>query len=144
MVYCGRCGNSGHYISYCPENYNRDGERISKHSETENSRRKPKKEKANNSRKGQIWTAKEEEKLEEYLISFIESKSTEFKRSENAIYARVMKILEEMSEQSLNQKLIDAITSTFQEVMLKIGKEKKLIQKYLNIKVIQNEEDSDL
>ena len=97
MVYCGRCGKSGHYISYCPENYNRDGERISKHTESENNRSEPKK-KENNSRKGQIWTPKEEEKLEEYLISFIERTSKEFKRSENAIYARVMKALEDMGE----------------------------------------------
>ena len=100
MVYCGRCGNSGHYISHCSENYNRDGNRISKHTDSENNRSTTKKraETVNSSRNGQLWTYREEEKLEEYLTSFIESKSKEFKRSENAIYARVMKILEEMGD----------------------------------------------
>ena len=93
MVYCGRCGKSGHYISYCPENYNRDGKRISKNTESENISKKE-----DNSRKGQRWTTDEEDKLEEDLTRFIENKSRDFKRSENAIYARLIKLLDEMGE----------------------------------------------
>ena len=85
MVYCGRCGNTGHNITSCAENYNRDGKRISKISETDEP-----------TRKGQRWIKIEEKNIEDDLEKYITKKALELKRSENAIYCRILKILDEM------------------------------------------------
>ena len=98
MVYCGRCGNSGHYISSCPENYNRDGKRISKITESEKKRSAKNKSQAVEIKKGQRWSVEDDVAISEDMDDYIKQKAKDFGRSENAIYARLIKILEEMGE----------------------------------------------
>ena len=96
MVYCGRCGNTGHYISSCPEHYNRDGKRISKITEAEKKRSSQNMKQAVENKKGQRWSIEDDVAISEELDEYIKKKASEFGRSENAIYARLIKILDEM------------------------------------------------
>ena len=98
MVYCGRCGNTGHYVSSCSENYDRDGQRISKITEAEKKRSSQNMKKAIEIKKGQRWSKEDDLAIYEDLDDYIKKKAIEFGRSENAIYARLIKILDEMSE----------------------------------------------
>ena len=77
MGYCVRCGKRKHDVSNCRENYNRDGERISK---------------------VRKWTEEEEDSLANGLIVFIEKKAEEHDRSQQAIYQRLYKIMEDMND----------------------------------------------
>jgi len=71
MVYCGRCGRSGHYISSCKENYNIDGERISKITSAEKERSMKNKQKAVLKRNGSRWTEEEETIISNDIDSYI-------------------------------------------------------------------------
>ena len=92
MVYCGRCGNSGHYISSCPEIYNRDGKRISKFTDSKT------KSQPGVKNHGQYWSRDDDVSISEDLDDYIKKKSRELGRTENAIYARLIKILDEMGK----------------------------------------------
>ena len=98
MVYCGRCGNTGHYSSSCPENYNRDGKRLSNLTEAEKKRCAKNKSHAVENKKGQRWSREDDVAISEDLDEYIKKKASELGRSENAIYARLIKILDEMGE----------------------------------------------
>ena len=98
MVYCGRCGNTGHYISSCPENYTRDGKRLSKLTESESKRCATNKAQALAIKKGQRWSREDDVAISNDINEYIKQKSREFGRSENAIYARLVKILDEMGQ----------------------------------------------
>lgn len=99
MVYCGRCGRTGHYISVCTENYSVDGERISKLTKAEKERCEKNKHIAVETRKGHRWTDEEEGEIEEHLNEYIQTMSKKLRRSENAVYIRMIKILEDMGDE---------------------------------------------
>ena len=98
MVYCGRCGNTGHYSSSCPENYNRDGKRLSKFTEAEFKRSAKNKAQAVEKIYGQKWSREDDIAISEDLDDYIKKKASELGRTENAIYARLIKILDKMGE----------------------------------------------
>jgi len=98
MVYCGRCGRTGHYISGCKENYNLHGERISKLTQGEIEISNQNKLKAVTKRAGCRWTKEEEKDIEEDIEKYIKRKSKEIGRTENAIFIRMIKIMEDLVE----------------------------------------------